>query len=172
MAVYSTDWKIVSPLIGAQPIASVSTTQLHPLGTRVRAVDKGTNANGEAEFVYVKGVTNGAVGSWVTFNPDDYSTTLLAANAIGPVGVLLAALDATTDFGWCQVTGKAVAKAAASFADNANVYATATAGTVDDAVVAGDRVKGAKGASDIDAPATGMAEFEINHPFMDDALAA
>jgi hypothetical protein len=43
---------------------------------------------------------------------------------------------------------------------------------VDDAVVAGDRVKLAKGASAVDTPATGFAEFEIHRPFMDDATAA
>jgi hypothetical protein len=39
-------------------------------------------------------------------------------------------------------------------------------------VVAGDRVKQAKGASAVGTPDTGLAEFEINRPFMDDALAA
>jgi hypothetical protein len=43
---------------------------------------------------------------------------------------------------------------------------------VDDAIVAGDRVKGAKGASAVDSPATGAAEFEIDYPLMDDGLAA
>jgi hypothetical protein len=39
-------------------------------------------------------------------------------------------------------------------------------------VVAGDRVKLAKGASAVDTPSTGFAEFEIHRPFMDDATAA
>lgn len=173
MATYSTDWRIIFPAqIGWQPIDEVSTTQKHPLGTIVQAKDFGTNDNGVGEFIYVKGVASGAVGAWVTYNADDYTTTLLAANAIGPVGIMLAVLDASTDYGWIQIGGKAVGLALASFADNGNVYATATAGSVDDAVVAGDRVKRAKGASALDAPATGMAEFEIDRPFMDDAVAA
>jgi hypothetical protein len=170
---YGTDWKIFSPaLVGWQPINAVSTTQRHELGLIVQAVDRGSNGNGVGEFMYVKGVSSGAVGAWVTINADDYSTALLAANAIGPVGIMMAVLDASTDYGWVQISGKAVGLALAAFADNANVYATATAGSVDDAVVAGDRVKRAKGASALDAPATGMAEFEIDRPFMDDALAA
>jgi hypothetical protein len=75
-------------------------------------------------------------------------------------------------YGWYQIYGKAVGKALTGFVDDANVYATATAGSVDDAVVSGDRVKNAKGASALDAPATGMAEFEIHYPCMDDGLAA
>jgi hypothetical protein len=169
---YSTDWQIVDPVIGSQPITEASTEKRHELGTVVKAVDKGSNANGEGQFIYVKGVSSGAVGSWVKILEDDYSTALLAANDIGKVGILMAALDANTKYGWAQVRGKAVGKCLAAFADNGLVYATATAGSIDDAVVAGDRVKQAIGASAIDGPATGMAEFEIDHPFMDDGTAA
>ena len=107
----------------------------------------------------------------MTYNSDDHSTTRLAANAIGPVAVAMSACVAS-NYGWYQISGKAVGKALASFADNANVYATATAGSIDDAVVAGDRVKLAKGASAVGTPSAGLAEFEIHRPFMDDALAA
>ena len=96
---------------------------------------------------------------------------MLAANAIGPVAVAASATVAST-YGWYRISGKTVAKALTGFADNANVYATATPGSVDDAVVAGDRVKNAKGASAVGTPAAGFAEFEINRPFMDDGLAA
>jgi hypothetical protein len=105
----------------------------------------------------------------VTYNGDDMSTTLLAANAIGPVAIAMSACVAS-NFGWYQIAGKAQGLALASFADNGNVYATATAGSVDDAVVAGDRVKLAVGASTI--VGAGLAEFEISRPFMDDAVAA
>ena len=126
---------------------------------------------GNGEFIYLKGVASTAVGSWVTYNADDYSTTLLAANAIGPVAVAMAATVAN-EYGWYQIQGKAVGLALAGFVDDANVYATATAGSVDDAVVAGDRVKRAKGASAVGTPSAGLAEFEIDRPFMDDGLAA
>lgn len=155
-------------LIGAQAIADTSTVQNHPLGTIVTADDPTYYAG---EFIYLKGVASTAVGSWVTYNMDDGSTTLLAANAIGPVAVAMSA-NVASQYGWYQIGGKAVGKALASFADNGNVYATATAGSIDDAVVAGDRVKRAKGASAVDTPSTGLAEFEIDRPVMDDALAA
>lgn len=152
----------------AQPIADTSTTQLLPLGTIVRAYDP---TYGAGEFIYLLGVASTAIGSWVTYNQDDNSTALLAANAIGPVAVSMSA-NVASQYGWYQISGKAIGLCLAAFADNANVYATATAGSVDDAVVAGDRVKLAKGASAIGTPSGSFAEFEIARPFMDDAVAA
>lgn len=168
---YSTDWKHISQELCVQKIEETSTTQNHPLGLIVRAVDRGSNSNGAGEFIYLKGVASTVAGSWVTYNMDDGSTTLLAANAIGPVAIAMSA-NVASQYGWYQIQGKAVGKALAAYADDALVYATATAGSVDDAAVAGDRVKRAKGASALDAPATGMAEFEIDRPFMDDGSAA
>ena len=75
---------------------------------------------------------------------------MMAADAIGPVGVMMATLDAATDFGWVQISGKAIGNCLTGFADNGKVYATATAGSIDDASVAGDLVVNAKGASAID----------------------
>ena len=154
--------------LGQSLIGSVDTAAAVPVGTIVTATDP---TYGAGEFIYLQGVASTAEGSWVTYNLDDGSTALLAANAIGPVAVAMGATVAST-WGWYQISGKAVGKALASFADNANVYATATAGSIDDAVVAGDRVKLAKGASAVDTPSAGLAEFEISRPFMDDAVAA
>lgn len=154
--------------VGYQPIANTETVAKHPLGTRVMANDP---TYGDGEFIYLLGVASTAVGSFVLFNADDFSTSLLAANDIGPVAVAMSA-NVASQYGWYQIYGKAVGKVLASFADNANVYATATAGSVDDAVVAGDRVKNCKGASAIGTPSSGLAEMEIAYPIMDDALAA
>jgi len=170
MATYTTNWVPVDGRIGCQPIATTDTTQNHPLGTRIRAVEIG-NGNGEGTFIYLKGVASTAVGSWVTIHEDDFSTTLLAANDIGQTAIAMSA-NVASQYGWYQVKGKAVGLALTGYADNGLVYATATAGSVDDAVVAGDRVKRAIGASALDGPATGMAEFEIDEPYMDDATAA
>lgn len=165
-------------LIGTPPIASTdsgvpyvsnagvsSNVPAVPLGTIVNAVDP---VYGEGEFIYLLGLAATAVGSWVTYNADDYSTTLLAANAKGPVAVSMSA-NVASQYGWYQISGKAVGLVLAGYVDNALVYATATAGSVDDAVVAGDRVKIAKGASAVGTPSAGFAEFEIHRPFMDDA---
>lgn len=147
-----------------QNIADISDTAQMPLGTRVQAVDP---SYGVGEFVYLKGVASTIVGSVVTYNVDDHSTALLVANAVGPVAVAMSACVANK-YGWYQIFGKAVVDAG-TVSDNGNVYGTATPGEVDDAVVAGDRVKNAKFAS---GNANGVADCEIHYPFVDDALAA
>ncbi|RWN47365.1 MAG: hypothetical protein E5Y04_28710 [Mesorhizobium sp.] len=138
------------------------------LGDVIRAQDP---VYGVGEFIYLAGVAATGVGSWVVYNPDDWSTVLLGPDMIGSVAVAMSA-NINGQFGWYQIKGKAIGKALAGFLDNANVYATATPGSVDDAVVAGDRVKNAKGASAVGVPSAGLAEFEIDRPFADDGLAA
>lgn len=162
-------YRVIEQDIGYQAIAETSTTQQHAVGSRVRALDP---TLGPGEFIYLKGVAATVVGSWVTFAMTDGATALLAANAIDPVAVAMSA-NVANQWGWYQVVGgKAVGLALAGFLDNANVYATGTAGSVDDAVVAGDRVKKAKGASAVGTPSAGLAYFEIYYPVMDDGLAA
>ena len=103
---------------------------------------------------------------------DDFSTSLATANDVGYLAVAMAATVAS-EFGWYQVKGKAVIKGLSGLADNASLYLTSTAGSLDDAVVAGDRVKGyAKTASALDTPSTGLAEADIVNPFVDNGEAA
>lgn len=164
-------YTIMNQQLGCPAIADVHTAgyvAAWKLGDIVKAVDP---TYGVGEFIYLKGLDTTAIGTWVTYNQDDNSTTLLAANAIGPVAVAMSA-SVTGKYGWYQISGKAIGKALTGYADNALVYATATAGSVDDTVVAGDRVKNAKGASAVDTPSAGLAEFEIQRPWMDDATAA
>ena len=158
------DYQIVNPIAGMQNIADTSTTQNHTLGMIVQAKDVASTA-------YGAGVASTVLGSFVTYNSDDNSTALLAANAIGPVATSMS-INVASQYGWYQISGKLVGKCLAGYADNGLVYATATAGSIDDAVVAGDRVKLAKGASAIGTPSTGLAEFEMQRSFMDDATAA
>jgi hypothetical protein len=162
-------YALITPRLGAQAITAVSSTQNHPLGTRVKAVDPNL---GEGEFIYCKGVSSTVAGSVVTYYESDYTTALLAADAKGQVGVAMAAVDAATKYGWYQIEGKAIAKCVAAVADNGLVYACATGGSIDDAATAGDRVKKAFTASATDTPATGFCYIEIQYPFMDDGSSA
>jgi hypothetical protein len=167
---------IRTPLVGAQGIHTAETVQRHPLGTEVQAWDP---VFGEGTFVYAKSTaTSTNIGDWVVFLPDSWEVIRAIPDSIGAVGVSML-VHAANSYVWYQISGKCVAKAAAGFVDNANVYLTATAGVVDDAVVAGDRVKLAKGASAVGTLAgadgtsiTSAAEFEIHRPFVDDGLAA
>lgn len=149
---------------GWQPIANTETSAKHPLGTIVKASDP---TYGSGEFIYLKGVANTAIGSWVTYNLDDGSTILAVANAIGPIAIAKSA-NVASQYGWYQISGKAIGKALTGYLDNALVWLTATDGSVDDTVVDGDLVHLAKGASAVDTPSTGLAEFEISRPYTDD----
>lgn len=162
MAFAFTESRIIPQMVGEN-----SLTQLLPLGTIARAVDP---TYGEGEFIYLRNTASTGIGTWCTYNADDFSHTTLAANAIGPVAVSTTA-SGNNQYTWWQISGKAVGLCLTGFADNANVYATATAGSVDDAVVAGDRIQRCKGASAIGTPAAGQAEFEIDRPFINDGLA-
>jgi hypothetical protein len=153
--------------VGWQPINETSTTRAHPLGERIRAWHP---TYGPAELIYLQGVASTVIGDWVTFEPDAYLTTRLVANAIGPVAVALSD-NVASQYGWYAIYGRVPAKVLAAFADNGHVYGTATAGSADDAIVAGDRIQNARGASAIDGPATGMAEMDLYYPFVNDALA-
>ena len=150
--------------LGGQPIAETSSTQQHPLGTRIRAVD---STYGPGEFIYVKGVASGAVGSVVTFVPQTGVTALATTRSRGLIGVMMSALSANTLYGWLQVAGTAVAKAGTVVA-GATVYLTATPGTVDDAVVAGDIVYGANFGTADGTPSAGFALVSLAQPNTED----
>lgn len=139
------------------------------LGTEVEAYD--ATLGQKATFVFLKGVASVAEGSWVTYD-EVFATALLAANAIGGVAIAVSAVVANK-YGWFCKRGKIPGLVLAAFADNGLCYATATAGSADDAAVAGDRVKGALGRSAIDTPAAGFAWIQFYaDPYMDDGAAA
>jgi hypothetical protein len=164
-------WAIVDPRVGSQPIATADTVQNHPFGTIVKARDTGSTAYGEGEFIYVKGVSSGALRAWAGYNSKTGATTLAVADGNYPIGVMMSALDATTKFGWLQIRGRAVAKCLTAFADNGVVYLTATAGSIDDASVIGDVVHGAIGRNGGTVTVGDLAgEFELNRPFSENRV--
>lgn len=166
-------WVITESQLGFPGIGAVvdtgaigySADNKPPVGTIVRAQH---STYGAGEFVFLEGVASTVEGSVVVYNMDDGSTTLAAANAVGPIAVATAATVADT-FGWYQIGGKGVAKVATGFADNADCYLTSTAGTIDDTDVAGDYIRGMKGASAIGTPSAGLAEVELWRPSVADA---
>ena len=163
MALTAGTWVITNPILGTQGISDRETTQMHPLGTVVQAKDMGSTAYGTGEFQYVKGVASCAVKDWVGIPSDNYTLVRAVANGNYPVGVAMAALTASY-YGWVQIGGKALGNCLTQFADNGYVYLTATAGSIDDASVAGDWIAGAVGAS---GAVVGdlHAEFELSRPF-------
>ena len=92
---------------------------------------------------------------------NDYAAIRLVANAKGPVGIAMSAFDATTEFGWAGIYGN-FAGDVTTGGDNGKVWATSTAGRVDNSDVAVDIVTNAIQRS---ATASNSATFQIAYPF-------
>lgn len=163
-------YSIDSVNLGWQPISDTTATSTittpltnpnrqHPLGTIIRAVDP---VYGAGEFIYLAGVASTAVGDLVIYDQRAGTTTRAAAGSRGPCAVAMSA-NLANQFGWYQVSGAAVVKSLTA-ATNGNVYLTATAGTVDDAVVAGDKVDGARYKTADGNPSAGFAVLQLARP--------
>ena len=122
---------ITTPVLGAQRIADTSTTQQHPIGTIVKAKD---GTYGEAEFIYLLGVANTAVGSLVTYNGATGVTALapVGANKPQPIAVAMSA-NVASQWGWYQISGIAVMKKTCTV----SLAAGATVGVLTAGLVAG-----------------------------------
>ena len=94
------------------------------------------------EYVYLKGVSSLVAYDAVTFD-EAGATTLLAANAIGPVAFAQAAVDSSSKYGWFCIAGSTNANIVASSSDNASIGRETTDGKVGDGRAAGDQIIGA-----------------------------
>lgn len=152
-------YTINTPLAGFQGIAITDTVQAHALGTLVTATDP---TYGTGEFVYLKGVASTAVGDAVIYDQYAGTTTRAVAGSRGPVAVAMSA-NVASQYGWYQVGGSAVVKAG-TVAANAPLYVTATAGTVDDAVVSGDKIDSFVSKTANGTPSAGLLVAQIARP--------
>lgn len=163
MAITSGTWAALNEIGLNQAIADHGTTQNCPLLKRVKAKDTGSTNYGEGEFIYLKGLASTALGDFVVFNGDGV-TTRSVARVEGSGAVAMSACVAS-EFGWYQVYGIAKVKSGTVAADK-QLYATSTAGQVDDAVVAGDLIVGAHS---IAADDTGFVKALLNYPNLTDS---
>lgn len=107
-------WRISSATpVGSQPIAETSTTQKHPLGLIVKAVNDSDNSEGE--FIYLTGVASTAAGYVVEYN-DSFQTSLATVQLAVPEPFAVAmSANVGSQYGWYQISGLAsVAKASAT----------------------------------------------------------
>lgn len=119
---------------GTAVTGSVDDAAVVPVGTRA------IGPTGD-EYIYLQGVASTILGSAVTYDENGL-TTLVVANAIGPVAFAMAAIVANK-FGWYCVrspAGGMLVSTDAGIADNGLVYIDGTAGRVDDTAVTGDRL--------------------------------
>ena len=137
--------------------ASIDTTVQYPLGTRAWDTDGN-------EYIYLTGVASTIVGSWVTYDELGV-TTLLVANAVGPVAVAMSIN--TTYYGWYSISGTVEAALAANCAANASIGFETTSGYAGDGKAAGDTIYGAF-SRDATAGSAAVATCQILYPFVDD----
>jgi hypothetical protein len=160
------DWRATQPgLIGMQDIEETGTTKKHQLGMIVKATDYAATDYGDGEFIYLLGVASTVVGSVVTYDSGGFTTALASANAVGNVATAVSA-NVASQYGWYQISGRGVVKGLSSLATDKLCYLTSTAGSIDDAVVAGDAVHLMETTSALDTPSSGLAEVSLNRPFV------
>lgn len=156
-------YTISNQRIGLQALVNTDTVQNHTLGTIVNATDP---VYGSGEFIYLKGIASTVVGSLVDY--DQYlGTTALAPATLGtgPVAVAMSA-NVALQYGWYQISGAAAVRAPNAAVVGAEVWMlAATPGSVDDAVVAGEQVLGAKFSTTTGTPSAGLAIVQISRPF-------
>lgn len=140
--------------------------QAHPLGTIIRAYDP---TLGEGEFIYLKGVASTVVGSLVTYDQVNATTTLSpnTANLAQPVAVAMSA-NVASQFGWYQIAGAAVIKKTNTKINPAvQIFLSATAGRIQATVASGKEILNAItiNAATV-ASATSTVTVQINRPFL------
>lgn len=146
--------------VGLQALDVTSTVQNHAIGLRTKGFDP---TYGEGEFIYLKGISPTIAGSTVIYDEAANTTTLIVAGSRGPCAVAMSA-NVANQFGWYQIAGAASVKVAAAVAAGAAPYATATAGSIDDAVVATDKIDGARFKTADGTPAAGFALAQLDRP--------
>lgn len=101
-------WKQATNDLGATSPGNVDTEQRVPLGT-IRKFRDATY--GEGEFIYLTGVASTVAGDAVSYNTADWTTTRAAAGAgiPWPIAFATAAVDSTSEYGWYQISGLAIA---------------------------------------------------------------
>ncbi len=142
-------------------ITTVSDSAVYTLGTRAK------DASGN-EYIFLKGLTAIAVGTWVTF--DELGVTaLLTSNAIGMVAIATSVVDANTKFGWFQIYGTGSGVIGNEVSGDKVAYISSVTGSVDDLLVTGDAVHGAiiRGASAVTGAAVAV---HLNYPFVIDTV--
>ena len=114
------------------------------------------------DFIYQKGVASMAAGKWAALNPDNHTVSLLADGHLGGVAVGVAAVVANK-YGWFQKSGKGIGLLAASVADNAGLYTTATAGQAGATASGQSEIIGARAAAASGSSAANT-DVELAHP--------
>lgn len=158
-----------SPMVVLGRPGDIDTVQRNPLGMIVAGVDSTGNY---AEFIYLKGVASTIAGTVVTFDNAGV-TTLIVADASGPVAVALAATVAAT-FGWYAYSGThlcdVVANSAVAATTNKNPGRETTDGKIGDGRAAGDEINNFF--QRVATTTAALALCQFNRPFVNNFTGA
>lgn len=130
--------------LGVTSFTNNDTTTALPFGSIIRGQDP---TLGGGEFIYLPGVTGTKVGSVVTYDPLNKTTTLAphTANLAQPLAVAMSANATTKNFGWYQIAGvAAVLKIAAKISPNVPIFLGTTAGSIQATASAGKEILNAR----------------------------
>ena len=159
-------WTIIDDLAGYQPIDVVETTARHLTGTRIKARHE---TQGVCEFIYLRLSSASVVAGdavVIEISGTIHSAFTLTTANRGSVAISMNAMS-QFGYGWFQIYGRTVAKTGANtVVSQGQVYATAAAGTLDDAVVTGALIIGAIFTSVNGTPAAQQAYIQLSYPFM------
>lgn len=145
------------PMIFGGQITQIDTVATNALGTK--AFDSAGNG-----YIYLQGVASTVAKDVVTFD-ENFLTTRIAANAVGPVAVAMAAVVAN-QYGWYQIYGNGSVNSDTTAADKA-LYIDGITGRVDDAVVSGDLIVGMVSTA---ADTTNVLPVWMQYPHVTDVL--
>lgn len=129
------------------------------IGDIIKAVDP---VLGVGEFIYLQGLAATALSELVIYDHNAGTTKRAVAGDRGPCAVAMSA-NVANQFGWYQIAGLTKIKSGTVAAGGA-VYLTATPGAVDDAVVATDKVDGARFKTADGTPGAGFAYAMLDRP--------
>lgn len=156
-------------ILSVGQLTDVDTSARNPLGTRVQGTDALGNS---AEYIYLTGVASTIVGSVVTFDQAGL-TTLIVADASGPVAVAMAITVAST-YGWYAIQGTimvdVVANSAAAATTAKNPGRETTDGKVGDGRAAGDEINNFFQRTATTGAA--LVYCQIDHPFVNNFTGA
>lgn len=129
----------VEPRNIPQPIQAVSTIQMLPLGSVVKAHDP---IHGECEFIYLAGAASTVAGDYGTWNASGtFVRGSLAANAGVPMCWAVAPCVAG-EYGFFAIAGVAYANNNATAAVDSAAFHVAAAATISSTAVAGRQILG------------------------------
>lgn len=115
--------------VGLQPIATVSTTQSHPLGTKIKAVDSAVAAEGS--FIYAKASIAILQYDAVVIKANGFAVKTNEITYKAPCEIAFAQVAfAADEYGWFQQSGLPIVRLAPTTEKDAALYMNVSDGVL------------------------------------------